>query len=143
MISPAIFDQFIAPYDSELIELAHQAGQRIVYHICGGIMPLLEMLAEMGPDAVETFTPPSMGADTDLAAAKKRIGDRVCMIGGFDQGHYLAGCTPGQTRSEVRRCFEQAGAGGGYILAPSDHFFHAEIELLEAYAEEARACTYD
>ena len=143
VISPAIFDQFIAPYDSELIELAHQAGQRIVYHICGGIMPLLEMLAAMGPDAVETFTPPSMGADTDLAAAKKRIGDRVCMIGGFDQGHYLAGCTPGQTRSEVRRCFEQAGAGGGYILAPSDHFFHAEIELLEAYAEEARACTYD
>ncbi len=143
VISPAIFDEFVAPYDSELIELAHQAGQRIVYHICGGIMPLLDRLVAMGPDAVETFTPPSMGADTDLAAAKKKIGDMVCMIGGFDQVHYFAGCTAEQTRAEVRRCFEQAGAGGGYILAPSDHFFDAEIELLEAFADEARACTYD
>ena len=143
VISPAIFDEFVAPYDSELIELAHQAGQRIVYHICGGIMPLLDRLVAMGPDAVETFTPLSMGADTDLAAAKKRIGDRVCMIGGFDQGHYFAGCTSEETRAEVRRCFEQAGAGGGYILAPSDHFFDAEIELLEAFADEARACRYN
>ena len=143
VISPAIFDEFVAPYDSELIELAHQAGQRIVYHICGGIMPLVERLAAMAPDAVETFTPLSMGADTDLAEAKKKIGEKVCMIGGFDQGHYLAGCTPEETRSEVRRCFEQSGAGGGYILAPSDHFFDAEIELLEAFAAEARACTYD
>ena len=106
-------------------------------------MPLLDRLVAMGPDAVETFTAPSMGADTELAAAKKRIGDMVCMIGGFDQVHYFAGGTAEQTRAEVRRCFEQAGAGGGYILAPSDHFFDAEIELLEAFADEARACTYD
>ena len=47
VISPDIFDRFVAPYDSELIELAHRAGQRIVYHICGGVMPLLESIAEM------------------------------------------------------------------------------------------------
>ena len=81
-------------------------------------------------------------ADTELAAAKKRIGDRVCMIGGFDQGHFLQSCSPEETRAEVRRCFEQAGGGGGYILAPSDHFFDARIELLEAFADEARCCTY-
>lgn len=31
---------------------------------------------------------------------------------------------------------------GGYILSPSDHFFDAEIACLEAYANEARLCTY-
>ena len=40
------------------------------------------------------------------------------MIGGFDQFHFLKGCTSEQTRREVRRCFEQAGSGGGYILSP-------------------------
>ena len=42
VISPAIFDEFVAPYDAPIIAAAHAAGQRIVYHTCGGMMPLLE-----------------------------------------------------------------------------------------------------
>jgi hypothetical protein len=140
VISPAIFDAFVAPYDQPIIEAAQTAGQRIVYHTCGGMMPLLERIADMGPNAMETFTPRDMGGDVDLAAAKQRIGDRVCMIGGFDQYHFFTGCTPEQTRAEVRRCFAAAGEGGGYILSPSDHFFEAEPELLHAFADEARKC---
>jgi uroporphyrinogen-III decarboxylase len=84
-----------------------------------------------------------MGGDVDLDEAKKRIGDRVCMIGGFDQFHCFTGCTPQETRKEVRRCFEAAGDGGGFILSPSDHFFEAEIPLLEAFADEAQKCKYE
>jgi uroporphyrinogen decarboxylase len=142
VISPKLFNEFVAPYDSVLIQLAHEAGQRIVYHTCGGMMPILEDIAAMKPDAMETFTPPGMGADVDLAEAKKRIGDKVCMIGGFDQFHFFKGCTPEKTRAEVRRCFEAAGGNGGYILCPSDHFFDAEVELIKAYADEARKCIY-
>jgi len=142
VISPKIFDEFVAPYDAELIGIAHEAGQRIVYHTCGGMMPILERLAGMGPDALETFTPPDMGGDTVLAEAKRRVGDKVCMIGGFDQFHFFVGCTPEETRREVRRCFEAAGGGGGFILSPSDHFFDADPELIRAYADEARQCVY-
>jgi len=142
VISPKIFEEFVAPYDSELIGLIHEVGQRVVYHTCGGMMPILEMIADMNPDAMETFTPPAMGGDVDLAEAKRRIGHRVCMIGGFDQYHYFVGCTPEETRKAVRRCFEAAGENGGYILAPSDHFFDADLELLAAFTDEARKCTY-
>jgi hypothetical protein len=142
VISPRIFEEFVAPYDRTLIEDLHDVGQRVVYHTCGGMMPLLETIADMGPDAMETFTPPSLGGDTDLAAAKARIGDRVCMIGGFDQHAYFQGCSPEDTRQAVRDCFDAAGQGGGYILAPSDHFFDAEPELLDAFAQEARRCSY-
>ena len=142
VINPDIFRKFVAPYDTLLIEEAHKAGIRIVYHTCGGMMPILEDIADMGPDAMETFTPPDMGADVDLREAKRRIGDRVCMIGGFDQGHYFKGCTPEATRAYVRKCFEEAGEGGGYILAPSDHFFDADVQLIAAFAEEARSCIY-
>ncbi len=140
VISPRMFDEFVAPYDSVLIAEAHRAGQRIVYHTCGGMMPILERIAAMQPDAMETFTPPAMGGDTNLAEAKRRIGEKVCMIGGFDQFHFLEGCQPEATRAEVRRCFEAAGANGGYILCPSDHFFHADLELIAAFADEARRC---
>jgi len=142
VISPKIFDRFVAPYDAPLIEIAHEAGQRVVYHTCGGMMPFLERLADLAPDALETLTPPGMGGDMRLAEAKKRIGGRVAMIGGFDQFHFFRGCTPAETRREVRRCFEEAGSGGGYILSPSDHFFEADAPLLEAFADEARRCTY-
>jgi len=142
IISPKIFDEFVAPYDSKLIEEAHQVGQRIVYHTCGGMMPILENIAAMKPDAMETFTPSEMGGDIDLAEAKERIGDQVCMIGGFDQYNYFNNCSPEETRKKVRELFNQAGQNGGYILAPSDHFFDAELELIEAFADEAKKCTY-
>jgi uroporphyrinogen decarboxylase len=142
VISPGIFDRFVAPYDAELIDLAHRVGQRVVYHTCGGMMPILEQVAALHPDAMETFTPPGMGGDVDLAEAKRRIGEEVCMIGGFDQFHFLSGCTPAETRAEVRRCFEAAGPGGGYILCPSDHFFDADPALLAAFADEAHRCIY-
>jgi len=142
VISPGIFDRFVAPYDAELIRLSHEAGQRVVYHTCGGMMPFLERIADMQPDAMETFTPAAMGGDTKLRDAKRRIGRRVCMIGGFDQFHYFSGCTPAETRAAVREAFRDAGEGGGFILSPSDHFFDADPELLHAFADEARQCAY-
>ena len=105
-------------------------------------MPILENIADMGPNAMETFTPPDMGGDADLAEAKRRIGSRVCMIGGFDQFHYFTGCTPKDTRKKVRECFAAAGEGGGFILSPSDHFFDAGPELIRAFADEAAKCVY-
>ena len=142
VISPSIFDRFVTPFDAPLIAAAHEAGLRVVYHTCGGMMPLLERIADMGPDGMETFTPRSMGGDARMSEAKRRIGSRVCMIGGFDQFHDFVGCTPEQTRRAVRRLFDEAGEGGGYILAPSDHFFEAEEILLRAFADEARRCVY-
>jgi len=142
VISPKIFDRFVARYDAPLIGLLHEAGLRVVYHTCGGMMPLLERIADMNPDAMETFTPPGMGGDVDLAEAKRRIGARVCMIGGFDQFHYFINCRPDETRTEVSRCFEAAGRNGGYILSPSDHFFDADPELIAAYSAGAHTCIY-
>ena len=142
VISPAIFDEFVAPYDAPLIRRMSELGQRTVYHTCGGMMPILERLADMGPNALETFTPVEMGGDAVLSEAKKRIGDRVCIIGGFDQFHYFTGCTVEDTRRYVRRCFEDAGEGGGFIFSPSDHFFDADLDLIRAFADEAANCRY-
>jgi uroporphyrinogen-III decarboxylase len=122
--------------------LAHRAGQRISYHTCGGMMPILENIAAMKPNAMETLTPPAMGGDMNLAEARRRIPPNICMIGGFDQFHFFKGCTEAQTRAEVRRCFEAVGRNGAYILCPSDNFFDAEPKLIKAFADEAKKCVY-
>jgi hypothetical protein len=142
VINPYIFDNFVAPYDSQLISLLHEAGQRVSYHTCGGMMPFLERIAAMGPDAMETLTPPAMGGDVILSEAKRRVGSKVCLIGGFDQYNYLNGCSPETTRAAVRKCFQEAGEGGGYILCTSDNYFIAEPALIKAYADEAHKCVY-
>ena len=64
-----------------------------------------------------------------------RIGDVV--KGGVKSWHWAE-----QNRAAGRECFEQAGENGGYILAPSDHFFEADIELLQAFVDEATRCIY-
>ncbi len=142
VISPALFDAFVAPYDSRLIEEAHKAGQKIAYHTCGGMMPILNNIKAMGTDAMETFTPVGMGGDVDIKKARDILGPEMCMIGGFDQQHFFTECTPQQTRAEVRRCFQAAGKEGAFILCPSDHFFDAEPELIIAFADEAQKCVY-
>jgi len=142
VISPQIFNDFVAPYDKPVIDEAHKAGQKVVYHTCGGMMPILEDIAAMGPDAMETFTPVSMGGDADLAEAKRRIGDKVCMIGGFDQSHYFTKAPESEVRQAVRDLFDAAGEGGGLILCPSDHFFDADPSLIRIFADEAKRCVY-
>ena len=143
VISPAMFDEFVAPFDAPLIDLMHENGLKCSYHTCGKMMPILEQIADMGTDAMETFTPRDMGADVDLSEAKRRIGSRVCMIGGFDQAHCFMGCTEEETRAAVQKCFREAGEGGGFILSPSDHFFDGEEKLIRAFVDEAKKCLYE
>jgi len=143
VISPTLFNKFVARFDAPLVQLIHEMGHKVVYHTCGGMMPILEDLANMGVDAIETLTPTSMGGDVDLAEAKRRVGERVCMIGGFDQHKFFWNCTEEETRAEVRRCFAQAGQKGGFIIGPSDHFFDADPTLIRAFTDEVHKCRYD
>lgn len=143
VISPALFRDFCLPYDREIHEALHAAGHRVVYHTCGGMMPILELIVANGCDASETLAPPGVGGDVDAAAVKRRIGDEVALIGGLDQYNVLTDGTPDRIRTEVRRLFAAFGPGGGYIVSPSDHFFETSPENLQAYADAARECVYE
>jgi len=142
VISPDIFRKFVAPYDEPIVKKAISQKLRVTYHTCGGMMPILEDVADLGVTAVETLTPPGMGGDANLAEAKRRIGDRVCLIGGFDQGHFFTNATEAEIAAEVVRCFRDAGEQGGFILTPSDHFFKANPKLLHAFFAAAKKCRY-
>jgi len=43
-------------------------------------MPLLGNIAGRGADAMDPFKRPSLDDDVDLAEAKRRLGDRACVI---------------------------------------------------------------
>lgn len=142
VISPALFRQFCIPYDRQQHAALHEAGVKIVYHLCGGVMHMLELVAQNGADGLETMTPPSMGGDCDLREASRRVGSRLFFIGGFDQNAGFEHGTPERARQLVIDCFEATRDHAGYICAPSDHFFHGDPANLQAFADAARECVY-
>ncbi len=141
VISPTIHKEFCLPYDKLQNEALHRQGALVVYHMCGGLMPLLEIAAENGMDALETMTPPSMGGDCRMEEAAQRIGDRVAFIGGFDQNEGFERGNKEFIKKEVRRLFE-AKPNGGYICSPSDHFFFGDPENLKLFAKACKECEY-
>jgi len=141
-VSPKLFEEFLLPYDRRIHQALHDAGHRVVYHTCGGMMPILELIVANGCDAAETLTPPQIGGDARPRELKARIGGQVALIGGIDQHTILTAGTPEQVARHVRETFEAYGPGGGYTMSPSDHFFETPVENLEAYARAARECVY-
>jgi uroporphyrinogen decarboxylase len=142
VISPKMFREFCLPYDKRQNEAFHTCGLKIVYHLCGGLMQQMEMVAESGADGLETMTPRSMGGDCDLAEASRRVGDKLFFIGGFDQNAGFEQGTPETARRLVHQCFEATRDHAGYIIAPSDHFFFGDPANLKAFCDAARECTY-
>lgn len=142
VISPRMFRAFCVPYDRRQHEAFRACGLKIVYHLCGGLMQQMEMVAENGADGLETMTPRSMGGDCDLAEASRRVGGRLFFIGGFDQSAGFEKGTPETARRLVHECFEATRDHAGYIIAPSDHFFFGAPENLKAFCDAAKECTY-
>jgi len=141
VISPSMHREFCLPYDRIQIDALHNAGTRVVYHLCGGLMPLLETVVKNGTDGLETMTPQSMGGDCNLPEASQRVGNKLFFIGGFDQN---AGFEKGDAETTARLVQEchQACPDGGYICSPSDHFFNGNPANIQAFADEASHCYY-
>jgi len=141
VISPKLHREFCLPYEQIQHKALHEAGTKVVYHLCGGLMPLLEIVAENGADGLETMTPPEMGGDCDLAEANRRVGKRLFFIGGFDQNKGFEKGNPQIVREMVHK-LHAACPDGGYICSPSDHFFFGDPENIKAFVEAARECVY-
>ncbi len=141
VISPTIHREFCLPYDKRQHEALHKAETRIVYHLCGGVMKMLDLVVENGADGLETMTPPSMGGDCDLAKATRQVGDKIFFIGGFDQNQGFEKGIPERTAQMVRE-LHSACPDGGYICCPSDHFFFGDPKNIQAFVDSANNCLY-
>jgi uroporphyrinogen-III decarboxylase len=97
----------------------------------------LEEMIDTGPDALETITSKATSGDFDLADVKQRVGQRVCLFGGFNE-HILKSDDSEAVKEEVKRCLDAAAAGGGYILRTTGQIFHAEPGMIELMCQTAR-----
>ncbi len=141
VISPAMHEEFCVPYDTRQHAALHACGVKIVYHLCGGLMKMLPLVARNGADGIETMTPPSMGGDCDIVQAAAAVSHKLFFIGGFDQNAGFEKGTPALARAMVHE-LHAARPRGGYICCPSDHFFFGDPANIQAFADAAKECTY-
>lgn len=115
LISPTHFETFCLPVYQDFCRHFKERDVLIYIHVCGRSGPILEMLADTGADAVEPLDP--LGG-VSVADAKRRIGQRVALMGGVNTLTLATG-TPAEVRAEsVQVCRE--GGPHGYILAAGD-----------------------
>lgn len=86
-------------------------------HCHGKISRILENIASIGIDGLHPLEPPPSG-DVDLEDAKKRIGDKFCIIGNV-QLDTLVRCGREKIEMECREAIRKAAPGGGFILEPT------------------------
>jgi len=136
--SPKIWEEVFAPQLAEMTAAVHEAGGTVNFYDDGKCMPIIDLLAECGIDVLQTLTPPPVG-DVDLAEVKRRIGDRVCLMGHVDLIYVIQRGTPELIDQTVKQAVEIAAPGSGFILGTSDSIRDGTpFENVRAYFEAAR-----
>lgn len=143
VISPAMHKEFCTPYDGRIHDALHSLGFLITYHTCGGTRGIEELIIANGTDASETLAPMTIGGNQEPWEFKRKVGNRLAVIGGVDQFNVLTAGPPERIREAVHTLFERVGQDGGYICAASDHFFDTPLENIQAMADAAKECVYN
>ena len=74
---------------------------------------------------------------TDIFEAKKRIGDKLCIMGNVPSSMIMTG-TPQQVKEHCRKLIEVCGKGGGYVLAGGANVDEGNPENLRAMMAAAK-----
>jgi len=111
VISPPQFARFAAPYIKPLVERIQEIGYPAILHICGKTHLLFEQMADTGANVLSLDR-------IDLAEAKERIGDRVCLMGNVTPAETLLNGTPEKVDAEAKEHISKAYDNpAGFILA--------------------------
>lgn len=111
-LSPKLWWEFSGQYIKRLVE-GMPKGVIILAHNCDRVGHILDMYPETGIDGLH-FAP-----DISVAEAKRRVGDKLCLIGNMAQLDTLLNGTPEDVDEECHRMIKEGAPGGGYILSAS------------------------
>ncbi len=118
-ISPAQFEEFIAPYLKEAVKYFKNAGAYVIKHTDGNIMPIIDYLIDAEPHGLHSLDPM---AGVDIKVIKEKYGDKIALCGNVDCSLMQTG-TRDQIRDSAEYCLKHAKHGGGYIFSTSNCVF--------------------
>jgi hypothetical protein len=115
-LSPAQYEEFVLPYEREVVRCIQREGVPVYTHTCGKIGDRLELMVATGINGIDTLDPPPLGT-VDLEDAKRRVGDRIFFKGNIDPVNMLLRKSRDQVRQDAQWRLQVGSPGGGYILS--------------------------
>ena len=135
MLNPRTLEEFFGDGHRRITETAHSLGMKIVIHSCGNVYDLIGWFADSGFDGVHALEPT---AGVELARAKEIAAGRICLLGNIDVTHILVDASRDEVFEAVRQAIEDAGTGGGYIVAPTNSHPQMSVQRLRWMIEATR-----
>jgi hypothetical protein len=110
LFSPAMFETyFLLPYQRMFAAWRMGGIRHIILHCDGNSLPLLDLLMAAGFTGIQSMAPTS---GMYLPDVKKRVGNRLVLIGGMDNIETLVKGTPQEIEKQTREVLEAAKDGG-------------------------------
>lgn len=123
--SPATYDKLIFPYFREIVDFFHSYDLPVVLHTCGFTEPLIDMIVDIGFDALN---PMEVKAGNDPLRIAEKYGDKIALIGGLD-ARVLESGDRNLIRIAVTNLLNgMKDCGARYIFA-SDHSLSTNVQL--------------
>jgi uroporphyrinogen decarboxylase len=135
MMSPKKFNDLLLPAYRIITEAVHERGQKIVLHTDGHVTPLLDFVVDCGFDGLQSLEP-TAGVDLDLV--KKKVGDKLCLMGNIDVAYVLTYGTKKEVFDAVKYAIKTAGPGGGFIVSAANMHPHVKVQNLRWMVEATR-----
>ena len=136
VISPTQWREFVFPHMKEVCDELHRycPDVKIYCHVCGNVLPVVELLIEAGLDCIAPLDP--LGGFT-VADVRRAVGDAVVLMGGVNTLSF-SNCEPADIRQEALRCMKEGDRNGRFILGSGCALPHdAKPENIEALVHAA------
>ena len=132
-MSDAQFDTFYWPPLRKVVAALIEEGISILLFAEGGFDTRLDKVNEFPKGAVSWLFD-----KTDMARAKRILGDRCCIMGNVPASLMVTG-EPGDIKAYCRKLIEDCGKGGGYVLSPGIlGIDEAKLSNVKAMVDAAR-----
>jgi uroporphyrinogen decarboxylase len=142
--SPETYRNLFFEYQKRGVDYVHSKKLKALLHICGRISGILEMMVDTDADVIESLDAFTSGGDIDLADAKQRVGNKVCLKGNLDAVHIILPGPAEKVYNMSMDSLNKAGMNGGYILSteqitrdtPKEHV----LAMLQARDDFSKIC---
>jgi uroporphyrinogen decarboxylase len=110
VIGPRQYAEFAAPYTQPIIARIAATGLPPVLHICGSSHLIWDQMCDTGAAVLSLDR-------VDMEAAKRAVGDRVCLLGNVAPAETLLYGTPAVVEEHTRLCIDRSADNPrGYIV---------------------------
>jgi len=133
------FDDYVRPYETELITHIQDQGKPVIYHNCGQLMGLIEPYKKMGIKNIEPFSPSPLG-DGDLEALASKMDGEFTVTGRVDQVNVIQKGTVADVERVTLETINKGKKLSRYILQSADFLeYDTPLENVEVFARTGLA----